>query len=166
MPVRQELPEALRGLARRHAIRLDHESFHSDTGRLLTVLEHILKPGPRHPPGPRRRLLLLLVILVAGAIGILPLLWDSDCDVEGSSAETLMLTVPVTPDGERVLSGSEDGAVKVCGTWPPAPSSGPRPATSSHKVLLEGSSGTRFQQPDSTGRGTRHTPQTRRGSTS
>jgi TIR domain len=44
MPRRQELPEALAGLARRNALILRHESFGSDAERLLEEVESILRP--------------------------------------------------------------------------------------------------------------------------
>jgi WD40 repeat protein len=56
MPRRQELPEGLTGLARRNALSLRHESFHSDTTRLLNKIELILRPPPPTPlsSGPAR----------------------------------------------------------------------------------------------------------------
>ena len=42
MPDRDELPNALRPLARRNAIRIDHETFTSDVGRLLTLVDQVL----------------------------------------------------------------------------------------------------------------------------
>src|SRR5215470_6119811 len=46
MPGRQDLPESLAGLARRHALFIRHESFRSDAGRLVTAIERVLTPGP------------------------------------------------------------------------------------------------------------------------
>lgn len=45
MPRTGDLPEVLRGLARRNAARLDHETFRSDVNHLLTALERILAAG-------------------------------------------------------------------------------------------------------------------------
>jgi TIR domain len=42
MPSRQQLPESLAMLARRHALVLRHESFHSDADRLLADIEQVL----------------------------------------------------------------------------------------------------------------------------
>lgn len=42
MPRRDELPTALHGLARRHGVRLDHETFRSDIAVLLTAIEKAL----------------------------------------------------------------------------------------------------------------------------
>jgi hypothetical protein len=39
MPARQDLPESLAGLARRHALPVRHESFHYDAGRLMSAIE-------------------------------------------------------------------------------------------------------------------------------
>jgi hypothetical protein len=58
MPTARDLPDALRGLATRNAVRLDHETFGSDVGRLLSAVERILPTLPvestdrqnRHPP--------------------------------------------------------------------------------------------------------------------
>jgi TIR domain len=52
MPRRQQLPEALAGLARRNALSLRHESFGSDADRLLTAIEPILRSAapPARPP--------------------------------------------------------------------------------------------------------------------
>jgi hypothetical protein len=52
MPRRQQLPEALAGLARRNALSLRHESFRSDADRLLTAIEPILRSAaaPARPP--------------------------------------------------------------------------------------------------------------------
>lgn len=41
MPTRQELPESLAGLARRHALTVSHESFRSDVGGLITAIERV-----------------------------------------------------------------------------------------------------------------------------
>jgi len=45
MPREQELPEDLVGLSRRNAHRMRHESFDSDTDRLLVGIEAILRDG-------------------------------------------------------------------------------------------------------------------------
>jgi TIR domain len=42
MPGRQDLPECLASLARRHALTMRHESFRSDAGRLVTAIERLL----------------------------------------------------------------------------------------------------------------------------
>ncbi|MGH3843952.1 MAG: tetratricopeptide repeat protein [Pseudonocardiaceae bacterium] len=47
MPDRCDLPEGLQGLARRNAVRLDHETFRSDITTLLDAVERIL---PTRPP--------------------------------------------------------------------------------------------------------------------
>ena len=52
MPRRQQLPEALAGLARRNALSLRHESFRADGERLLAAIEPILRPPAA--PAPRR----------------------------------------------------------------------------------------------------------------
>jgi TIR domain len=52
MPRRQQLPEALVGLARRNALSVRHESFRADADRLLAAIEPILRP-PAAPPPPR-----------------------------------------------------------------------------------------------------------------
>jgi hypothetical protein len=44
MPARQDLPGSLAGLARRNALLIRHESFRSDTGRLITAIERIMAP--------------------------------------------------------------------------------------------------------------------------
>ena len=57
-----ELPGSIAGLARRNAVRLDHESFASDSERLLRAIEHALTSAPAaavclyaSPPGDGRR---------------------------------------------------------------------------------------------------------------
>jgi TIR domain len=52
MPRRQQLPEALAGLARRNALSLRHESFRADAERLLAAVEPILRAPSA--PAPRR----------------------------------------------------------------------------------------------------------------
>lgn len=52
MPHRQQLPEALAGLARRNALILRHESFRADAERLLAAIEPLLRPPAA--PAPRR----------------------------------------------------------------------------------------------------------------
>lgn len=42
MPDRYDLPEGLQGLARRNAVRLDHETFRSDIATLLDTVDRIL----------------------------------------------------------------------------------------------------------------------------
>jgi len=50
MPRRDELPAALAKLARRHAVRLDHDTFRADAGSLLAHLDVILsEPVPAMP---------------------------------------------------------------------------------------------------------------------
>jgi len=49
IPRRDELPESLMSLARRNAIRLDHESFSSDIGRLLDLLSKVVRQGDEVP---------------------------------------------------------------------------------------------------------------------
>jgi hypothetical protein len=46
MPSRDDLPDSLAGLARRHALRIRHESLGSDAGRLMAAVEQVLaSPG-------------------------------------------------------------------------------------------------------------------------
>ena len=46
MPAPDDLPDSLAGLARRHALRIRHESFGSDAGRLMAAVEQVLaSPG-------------------------------------------------------------------------------------------------------------------------
>jgi hypothetical protein len=52
MPGRQDLPESLAGLARRHALLVRYESFRSDAGRLVTAIERILAPAPGTAAAP------------------------------------------------------------------------------------------------------------------
>jgi hypothetical protein len=42
MPTRQDLPESLADLARRNALPIRHESFHSDARRLVAAIERVL----------------------------------------------------------------------------------------------------------------------------
>jgi predicted nucleotide-binding protein len=46
MPGRSDLPESLAGLARRRALLIRHESFHSDVGLLVTAIERVLAAAP------------------------------------------------------------------------------------------------------------------------
>jgi len=46
MPGRKYLPESLAGLARREAILIRHESFHTDAGSLVEKIERILASAP------------------------------------------------------------------------------------------------------------------------
>jgi hypothetical protein len=46
VPHRQDLPESLAGLARRHALLIRHESFGSDARRLVTAIERFIPPPP------------------------------------------------------------------------------------------------------------------------
>ncbi|MDQ3887222.1 MAG: toll/interleukin-1 receptor domain-containing protein, partial [Actinomycetota bacterium] len=47
MPDRTDLPEGLQGLARRNAVRLDHDTFRSDLTVLLNAVDRILStPAP------------------------------------------------------------------------------------------------------------------------
>jgi WD40 repeat protein len=64
MPRRQELPDSLASLARRNALSVRHESFHSDADRLLNEIEPVLRPpaaaapvssGPARPVTPPTR---------------------------------------------------------------------------------------------------------------
>jgi hypothetical protein len=54
-PRRDELPEVIAGLIRRNWVRLDHETFDSDVGGLMDVLDRIIRPdsgrGRSRPTG-------------------------------------------------------------------------------------------------------------------
>jgi hypothetical protein len=59
-PFRQDLPESLAGLARRNALPIRRESFHSDARRVIMAIERVLAPGTTElsgvrPPGPPPR---------------------------------------------------------------------------------------------------------------
>jgi hypothetical protein len=43
---RQDLPESLAGLARRHALLIRHESTRYNAGHLVAAIERILVPAP------------------------------------------------------------------------------------------------------------------------
>jgi hypothetical protein len=45
MPRREDLPEDLADLAQRNALRIRHESFRDDAGRLVTAIERVLAPA-------------------------------------------------------------------------------------------------------------------------
>jgi hypothetical protein len=54
MPRRGDLPESLAGLARRNALRVRHESFRDDAGRLVAAIERVLASaavGDARPAG-------------------------------------------------------------------------------------------------------------------
>ncbi len=53
-PRRDDLPEGLAPLARRNAIRLDHDTFRSDIGPLLNVLNQTRTASMSAPPSPAR----------------------------------------------------------------------------------------------------------------
>jgi hypothetical protein len=63
MPRAKELPDSLKQLSHRHAVRLDAETFKGDMSSLLNALERMVplipapgpepQPGPRQEPGPR-----------------------------------------------------------------------------------------------------------------
>jgi hypothetical protein len=55
MPDRDDLPEQLRPLVRRQAVRVDHETFASDVTRLLDMITRILDPMPSSTKAPSRR---------------------------------------------------------------------------------------------------------------
>jgi hypothetical protein len=50
MPGREDLPDSLAGLARRNALRVRHDSFRDDAGRLVAAVERVLAAAP--PPWP------------------------------------------------------------------------------------------------------------------
>jgi TIR domain/Tetratricopeptide repeat len=54
MPDREDLPYGVQDLARRNAVRVDHETFHSDITTLLDVVERSL-PTPQKAAGPTVR---------------------------------------------------------------------------------------------------------------
>lgn len=55
MPRAEELPEALKPLARRNAAEISHMRFSADVERLAGVLERIVAPGPDNAaPAPQR----------------------------------------------------------------------------------------------------------------
>ena len=65
MPDRRMLPTTIQELAQRHAIRLRHDSFSSDIGRLLEVLSRHVNPGPPSSTPDRRRITKPLVVTLA-----------------------------------------------------------------------------------------------------
>lgn len=52
MPDRGDLPEGLQGLARRNAVRLDHDTFRSDVTILLNAVDRILSTPTQKSSGP------------------------------------------------------------------------------------------------------------------
>ena len=46
MPDRADLPDSLAGLARRNALRIQHENFGDDAGRLVAAIERVLAAAP------------------------------------------------------------------------------------------------------------------------
>src|SRR5690349_5061142 len=60
MPGRNDLPDSLAGLARRHALLIRHESFRSDAERLIAAIEPVLNApdgttAPSTPDAPGGR---------------------------------------------------------------------------------------------------------------
>jgi hypothetical protein len=55
MPDRDDLPEQLRPLVRRQAVRVDHETFASDVTRLLDMITRIVDPMPSSSRASSRR---------------------------------------------------------------------------------------------------------------
>lgn len=73
MPPRDQLPESLWPLLRRHAIRLSHESFSGDAARLLGALAEIVQPprgraSARQEDAPARRVPLVQIGLIAAIL--------------------------------------------------------------------------------------------------
>ena len=52
MPGSNDLPEILASLARRNALLIRHESFGTDVGRLIAVIERVLAAPPGSAAGP------------------------------------------------------------------------------------------------------------------
>jgi hypothetical protein len=92
MPARHDLPGSLAGLARRNALTVRHESFQSDTGRLITVIERVLASDTAETSP------------VSGARGPRP-----------AGYESTSRSQPVHPEPETPLSSLTLGNVRISG---------------------------------------------------
>jgi TIR domain/WD domain, G-beta repeat len=138
MPRADELPPAIRPLARRNAVRLTHERFKSDTEGLIKAIRQALyeASAPRSAQeeaarkagaqARRRRLLLrvgvavgLVLVVAYAAAMLLPIMlakWLLPLD---SSMRTFrghskdVIRVAFSPDGRTALSGSLDDTVRL-----------------------------------------------------
>lgn len=90
MPRQGDLPEGLTGLARLQALRVRHESFRSDAGRLVEAIEQELAPTPAAPP--------------RGAKGARP---------AGAGPEELARAARLWDDAERIASSIFDKSSKT-----------------------------------------------------
>lgn len=76
MPSEPDLPDGLKGLARRQAVRLDHETYGQDMRRLMHALGQEVKARNPRSPRPRVRSLVLLtmatMVVAFAAIGLFP----------------------------------------------------------------------------------------------
>ena len=129
MPDRGDLPEGLQGLARRHAVRLDHATFRSDliilpsaVDRILSTPKEPLSPLPPTPPSPplwmrfRPWLLITAAIVITLTVAGSIVLFARTIPLSGSPSATA-LTVWRSPDGRHAyITNSSSGSVSVIDT--------------------------------------------------
>jgi TIR domain-containing protein/WD40 domain-containing protein len=94
MPRPQELPEGLTGLARRNALSVRHESFRSDTDRLLAAIEPILRP-------------------VAATVPVAPAVVAELCEVHALRHNGDVNGVAFSPHGRLLATASDDLTARV-----------------------------------------------------
>jgi hypothetical protein len=121
----QDLPQSLAGLARRNAFMIRHESFRSDTGRLVTVIEQVVPPPVPSRPGPPQISAsdLLVVLGVERALDHLELL--ALAGPNGLTAEMLLASSVRISSGlaEMTRTGPPGSSPKPNASPSPSPSS-------------------------------------------
>lgn len=106
-PAEADLPEEIRPLSRRQAVRLSNDTWREDVNSLVRSI----RDGPRSPT--RRRLWPAAIVAVLLLLGIVGLVASLTADENGSSTEFAACETPEEPEWTRLTGPDATGSATV-----------------------------------------------------